>query len=188
MEEKTMHAPAPATEVFRVNYYLGAMLAQGGNLTLEEAVVKFSPTSALDRAMGAKDVEIPYKAIRGMSYSGPLSRSFTIKTEGKVHKFEGAQAKRVWELLAKTLPEKGCVLTPMVEKAPARPPVSVADGLACDGCRMALQPGYAFCPSCGTSVKSVCGACKRSIDPRWAACAFCGVCFNTGATDLPRAA
>ena len=177
-------------ERFRVNYYLGALLAQGGDLWIENATITFCPTSALDRAMGAKNVEIPFQKIRSMNYAGAFSRAFSIKTEDKVHKFEGAQTRKVWELLEKalpnvekTVPAKMAVLPPAPvaplsaplppDAAPAAP-ASVAKGLVCEKCQEPLQPGYSFCPRCAERIKGLCPSCKRSIDPGWTVCAFCG--------------
>lgn len=162
----------PVAEMFRVNYFVGALLAQGGNLWLEESKLVFSPTSAIDRAMGAENVEIPFQSIRGVEYSGVLSRSFNIKTDDKIHKFEGGQAKKVWELLDKVLGQKGLASTTSAKPTTA---------LVCNQCEQSLQPGYSFCPGCGGRLKSTCQACHKAIGPSWVACAFCGAKFNSNA-------
>lgn len=162
----------PVVETFHVNYFVGALLAQGGNLWLEDSKLVFSPTSAIDRAMGAQNVDIPFQTIRGVDYSGSLSRSFSIKTDDKIHKFEGSQAKKVWELLEKALAQKGMAVTSNHKHNSA---------LICAQCEHSLQAGFSYCPYCGTRLKSVCPACHKSIDPNWIACAFCGSKFTSNA-------
>jgi transcription elongation factor Elf1 len=166
----------PVVETFHVNYFVGALLAQGGNLWLEDSKLVFSPTSAIDRAMGAQDVEIPFHTIRGVDYSGPLSRSFNIKTDDKIHKFEGGQAKKVWESLEKVLSQKGLSL-PSHQKHQG--------SLNCPQCEQNLQVGFSFCPHCGIRLKSVCPSCHKAVEASWVACAFCGSKFTPSAQPQP---
>ena len=45
----------------------------------------------------------------------------------------------------------------------------------CAHCGYPLRPGFAFCPSCGMSLKTaVCPACGQKVDSNWRACAYCG--------------
>lgn len=133
----------PTGETFRLNYFVGGMLAYGGNFWIESSRIVFSPTGALDRAMGAKDVEINFTDIISIEYTGALSRTFHIKTGDKAHRFEGSQAKRVWDILQEKMPDKK-VLTGV--SAPASP---------CGQCSRPLQPAFVFCPYCGVRVKSL---------------------------------
>jgi ATP-dependent Clp protease ATP-binding subunit ClpB len=64
----------PKSPIFRINHYVGAVLAQGGNIWLDDSMIVFSPTSAIDRAMGAKDVHIPFQNIQHMEFKGELLR------------------------------------------------------------------------------------------------------------------
>lgn len=169
----------PASEIFRVNYYVNGLLAQGGNLWIDGAKIVFSPTSALDRAMGAKDVEILFPQIESLSFAGNLSRAFNVKTAEKIHKFEGSNARKVWETLEKALPNKGVLPPPSVQP-------KTAAGFCCDQCSGALQPGFLYCPRCAARVKSLCTSCKKSVDPHWSACAFCG--WKFGANSVSKAA
>jgi hypothetical protein len=170
----------PANEIFRLNYYVSGLLAQGGNLWIDDSKIVFSPTSALDRAMGAKNVEIAFQQIRSLDFAGALSRSFNVSTAEKVHKFEGGQAKKVWEVLEKVLPKAGtgaAVIKPVVAFIPPASvpaPAKSTNGFCCGTCSKPLQPGYCYCPHCATPIKSICKSCRRTIDPGWAACAFCG--------------
>jgi predicted RNA-binding Zn-ribbon protein involved in translation (DUF1610 family) len=180
----------PKSEIFRVNYFVAGMLAQGGNVWLDDSKIVFSPTSALDRAMGAKDVEIPFPQIHGLAFKGDLLRTFIIQTTDRHHKFEGSQAKKVWELLNRALkidgilPALPAVQTPAPAPAPPAAPAlaprqtPLFSPLTCDHCAKPLEPGYSFCPSCGTRVKSVCSSCRRAIVSTWAACAWCGWKFS----------
>lgn len=162
--------------IFRVNYYVGAMLAQGGNIWVDEAALIFSPTSTLDRAMGAKDVQINFPEIRAMEFKGDLFRSFTVTTAEKTHKFEGSQAKQIWGILDGAVKAK---------PGPAAGPASAvktagttSTPLVCDHCQKNLEPGFMFCPACSARIKAACPSCHKAPAPQWAACAFCGWKFR----------
>ena len=179
----------PKSEIFRVNYYVGAGLAHGGNIWLENSKLIFSPTSALDRAMGARDVEIPFDRINDLVFKGDLFRTFIIKTTEKVHKFEGSKAKKVWELLDMALKSGGAILAEQSPTsrntepaAPASAPGHMLSStkLLCDHCAKSIEPGFSFCPSCGNRVKIVCSSCHRAIISTWIACAWCGWKFTPG--------
>lgn len=158
--------------IFRINYYVGAVLAQGGNVWLDDSMLVFSPTSAIDRAMGAKDVQIPFDHIEHKEFKGELVRTFVIRTKEKTHKFEGSQAKPVWDLLEKATQHKTGSLSP------AAVPKSSARSLICDHCGKALEPGFGFCPACATRVKAGCPSCHRAVSVQWMACAYCGWKFS----------
>ncbi len=52
---------------------------------------------------------------------------------------------------------------------------STASEQRCAHCGFPLQQGFAFCPSCGMSLKTAsCPACGQKVDPSWSACAYCG--------------
>lgn len=170
----------PITETFRVNYYVGALLAQGGNVRLEESKIVFSPTSALDRAMGATDVSILLADIRSIEGSSGLSKAVRIQTQGKTHKFDGSQIVSFWDTLRKKLPSKVSAQT----VAPVQPVIAAASStaksmpsssvIACHHCNTSLQPGFSFCPHCGVRPKSICPSCQRTFNPAWVSCAYCG--------------
>lgn len=47
--------------------------------------------------------------------------------------------------------------------------------LKCAHCGFPMQPGYAYCPNCGMSLRTaVCPACGQKVDPSWSSCAYCG--------------
>jgi len=54
-------------------------------------------------------------------------------------------------------------------------PVPGSGGQRCAHCGFPLQPGYAFCPGCGMSLRAAkCPACGQKVDSTWKACAYCG--------------
>lgn len=132
----------PKSEIFRLNYYVGAMLAQGGQMWYDDSKIVFSPTSMLDRALGATDVEIPFLKIQAVEFKGELMRMFQVKTADKLHRFHGTQAKKAWEGLSRTLQEVG--MKP-IQKIDAR-------RLACSQCSGQLESNFSFCPFCGARV------------------------------------
>jgi hypothetical protein len=181
------------SEIFRVNYYIGPLLAQGGNIWIDDSKVIFSPTSALDRAMGAGDIEIPFQHISDLVFKGDLLRTFNIKTPEKTHKFEGSQAKKVWALLDQSLKATGsrssapasipasspATTPPLANTAKSVPTQTIPPvSMGCDQCAKPLYPGYSFCPFCGTRIKSVCSSCRRAIVLTWSVCAWCGWKFT----------
>lgn len=59
--------------------------------------------------------------------------------------------------------------------APSSNLLPAASGGKCSHCGFPLGQGYAFCPNCGMSLKTVnCPACGQKVDPAWSACAYCG--------------
>jgi hypothetical protein len=132
------------SQVFHVNYFVGAVLAQGGDLRLEDTKIVFSPTSSIDRALGAKDVEIPLNTIRGVEYAGGLTRTFRIKTDDKTHKFVGQQVEKIWQIL-----QNSSSLKSGIAPSPKTPAT-----LECGKCAGPLKPNFLFCPYCGGSLTS----------------------------------
>ncbi len=119
------------SETFHLNHYVGTMLAQGGDLWFDESKIVFSPTSAIDRALGATDVEINFGKIQGVEFKGDLTKFFLIKTDNKIHRFHGRQAEIAWESINKVLAVKGIKT------------------LSCTQCSAKLEPVFVFCPYCG---------------------------------------
>jgi hypothetical protein len=130
----------PKSEIFRINYYVGAVLAQGGNIWIDDSMIVFSPTSAIDRAMGAKDVQISFDRIKALEFKGELMRTFTVSTGDKIHKFEGSQARRVWDVLEKTVPNKNSLA------------IKGQSVLKCAECRKDVAAHWFFCAFCGTKL------------------------------------
>lgn len=44
----------------------------------------------------------------------------------------------------------------------------------CTKCGAVIQPGFAFCPRCGSGIVPVCPQCHRAAQPGWSHCAWCG--------------
>lgn len=64
---------------------------------------------------------------------------------------------------------------PEVVNAPNANAMPTTSGKKCSHCGFALEQGFAFCPNCGMSLKTVnCPACGQKVDPAWSACAYCG--------------
>jgi predicted amidophosphoribosyltransferase len=52
---------------------------------------------------------------------------------------------------------------------------AAASEAKCSHCGFPLGQGFAFCPNCGMSLKTMnCPACGQKADPTWSACAYCG--------------
>ena len=63
---------------------------------------------------------------------------------------------------------------------------ATAAGRGCTRCGFALQPGFAFCPSCGMSLRAdTCPSCGRGVDTSWRTCPGCGA--QLGASAAPSA-
>ncbi len=59
--------------------------------------------------------------------------------------------------------------------APQANAMPASSGQRCAHCGFPLGQGFAFCPNCGTSLKTAeCSACGQKVDPNWSACAYCG--------------
>ena len=44
----------------------------------------------------------------------------------------------------------------------------------CTTCGLAMRPGFAYCPGCGSAMAPVCTKCQRVSEQGWSHCAFCG--------------
>jgi RNA polymerase subunit RPABC4/transcription elongation factor Spt4 len=44
----------------------------------------------------------------------------------------------------------------------------------CPKCATLVRANFAFCPNCGTQLRTACPNCRRPIEPGWKSCAFCG--------------
>src|SRR5258708_1592387 len=121
----------PNAQKFHLNYYVGAMLAQGGDMWLDGTKIIFSPTISIDRALAATDVEIHLDKIKEAEYKGDVRRWFHVQTTDKVHKFQGTQAKEAWDYLKKVLRVK----TPSVNTNKS----TVGGTLACHECAKPIE-------------------------------------------------
>ena len=44
----------------------------------------------------------------------------------------------------------------------------------CPKCATIVRANFAFCPNCGTQLRTACPNCRRPVEPGWKTCAFCG--------------
>jgi len=44
----------------------------------------------------------------------------------------------------------------------------------CSRCGHPMNPGFAFCPGCGSNILPACPSCHRTLQPGWTHCAWCG--------------
>lgn len=164
----------------RINYYVGAILAQGGEVHLENNKIVFSPTSALDRALGASDISIDFKDVQGIEYKGDLSKTLRVKTEDRIHRFMGSQASKLAALLEEDLKRHGITFSTSADenkgsKENATPSAVVSQiVLKCSRCDKSLRSDFAFCPYCQAPVRDICSVCRHATETDWKACAFCG--------------
>jgi RNA polymerase subunit RPABC4/transcription elongation factor Spt4 len=62
-------------------------------------------------------------------------------------------------------------------------PVAPAALRVCAHCGYPLQAGFAYCPNCGMSLRTVtCPSCEQAVDPAWKVCPFCGAALRASAT------
>lgn len=78
----------------------------------------------------------------------------------------------LWLLLAIFIPNLIGVVLYMFLRDPLPKP--------CLSCNEAVRPGFAFCPSCGATLKPACPSCKKPIESDWMACAYCGTKLGPG--------
>ncbi len=53
-------------------------------------------------------------------------------------------------------------------------PIVVPSATACPHCKGPIQPDFAVCPNCGTSLKHTCPTCKKQVQSAWKHCPYCG--------------
>ena len=64
---------------------------------------------------------------------------------------------------------------PVAQSEPDKEAMVAPGQKRCTHCNFPLQNDFAFCPSCGMSLRpAVCPACGQKIQPGWGACAYCG--------------
>lgn len=172
---------------FKVTYYVGLMLAQGGSLVIKEDCLLFAPRS-IERAMGAVDVTIPYDRIKLAEVTGTITETLVVRTAEKPHKFVGGDLYKIADTINAALeayqqrrPAGPTVSQPLpastnhasavpVEKkeTPPRPASNL-----CPACQQAVETGFNFCPSCQASLRKSCPACHRPANPGWKFCPAC---------------
>ena len=177
---------------FKMTYYVGVMLAQGGVLSIKPEEIIFAPNS-IERAMGATDTVIPYEKIKLVDITGTITESLMIRTLEKAHRFVGGNVNKIKDQVNEAIQsyQSGHPL-PVVEMSsslsqpqpsiPSTPePLIVASSsktLAssrhCPGCSFDIRPEFHYCPACKKELIPSCLTCHRTLDPSWSYCAFCG--------------
>ena len=72
----------------------------------------------------------------------------------------------MWTLLAIFLPDAIGIILYFILRDPM--PVT------CPHCSTKVLSKFAFCPSCGTSLKPTCPQCGQAVEPMWSNCGHCG--------------
>ena len=62
------------------------------------------------------------------------------------------------------------------ETARLYPPISTSTAASnlCPSCRRGVVTGFAYCPHCGSKMKTECQNCKKPISDDWQLCPYCG--------------
>ena len=171
---------------FKVTYYVGVMLAQGGTLTVREDSLFFAP-SALERAMGAEDVAVPYDQIKTVEIKGTITESLMVRTKEKAYRFVGSDLDKILNLTNRAI--QACPSKPKLETAAKSmsAPKSEADTQTfsthhsqviaqedqCPSCSKTILPEFNFCPNCKAAIRASCKSCHRKIESEWKYCVFC---------------
>ncbi|MBK7971955.1 MAG: zinc ribbon domain-containing protein [Deltaproteobacteria bacterium] len=131
----------------RVNLFVSRLLTQSGLLHVTNRRVSFTPIGVLDRAMGARDLQLPVEAIEGIETSGSLDRRTRIRARNAQLLILGELPEAFVATLRRALAAKGLLLS--VTEAPRSGHGS--HPLAhCTSCTRPIDPAVGFCPHCGT--------------------------------------
>src|SRR5579885_1361266 len=79
---------------YKLTYYVGAMLAHGGVLSILDNRLVFAPR-AFERTMGATDTVIPFEQIKMVEVSGTITESLMVRTLEKAHRFVGSDPYKI---------------------------------------------------------------------------------------------
>lgn len=155
---------------FHVNYYIGAILVESGELRMSGTHIIFKPTGVIERLMASKEVVIALADIIAYEYTGGLFRTVRIQTREKIYKFEGSATSKFGDVLLNLLPNKAA-------KKPSKVQVltpTITQKYACSECSFVAQPGIRYCPRCGAPPKNACQKCRFLLDTSWIFCVYCG--------------
>lgn len=175
---------------FKVTYYVGAMLAQGGVLEVRADGVVFAPR-ALERAMGAVDVVIPFDKIKMVEVSGTITEFLFIRTYEKAHRFVGSDLYNIRDVIhtalqsyqmknpanvltAEPAQNSVSIQAQQTTEAPSTSTPKPENSSQCPACSKVIQPEFNFCPFCQKSLKPVCPKCGEPVQSEWKFCASCG--------------
>ena len=179
------------TSEFKVTYYVGVMLAQGGILKIMDDHLLFVPRN-IEKAMGATDVEIPYDQIKMVEVTGTITEFLMVRTAPKAHKFVGGDLQKVCDRITEALNhhkpshsagDRSSDSVPKesrqeLEKRIQAQSEKTGSISSCPSCFKVLKTDYNFCPACGTGIRKVCTACRHGMESNWKHCAFCGTAVS----------
>ena len=161
-----------AVSEFKVTYYVGVMLAQGGVLKIMEDHLLFVPRN-IEKAMGASDVEIPFEEIKLVEVTGAITESLMVRTQEKPHRFVGSSLEKVAEQINGALARFNVSSPAASRPSQTSKPSSSANAASsqektgslnsCPSCFKMIKQDYNFCPACGTSIKKVCATWRWPI-------------------------
>lgn len=157
-------------QIFHVNYYVAALLSQGGDLKLNDARILFTPTSPIDSAIFGNEVMIQLETIWAYEVVGGISRTVRIKAKDRIYKFEGSEAVAFGQALYKKIPKK--LIRPESVVKPLHP--IIGPQYSCEECTEVLKPGIKFCTRCGKPPRNACLNCRALLDTNWLYCGYCG--------------
>jgi len=173
---------------FKMTYYKGAMLAQGGNLIVRADAVVFAP-GTIERAVGAEDTVVPYEKIKMVEITGTITESLMVRTQEKAHRFVGSELYKIRDKIDAAIQSAyasrpAAALAQAPAAAPAPPKVMAAPSQAapkdregfsgqCSSCFKNLNAAYNYCPFCKTVVKKSCPECFRGLEAAWKFCPNC---------------
>lgn len=177
------------TSQYKMTYYVGAMLAHGGLLTIKEDCLVFSP-GTLERAMGATDTAIPFTEIKLVEVTGTITESLMVRTQQKSHRFVGSEPYKIRDKISSAIhnayqqrSSSGAAVSqgqpPASSAAPRAPSVAAAPTEKteaqgkCSACAKAVRSEFNFCPFCQAVLKASCAKCYKPVEREWKFCAFC---------------
>lgn len=182
---------------FKMTYYIGAMLAQGGILTIKENSLVFFP-GTIEKAVGAQDTIIPFEKIKMVEVTGTITESLMIRTMEKAHRFVGSDLYKIRDIINSMLAnyqpqhpvdagsaevqllkiESSATQVPVRANTQtvgtAQTPKVSASPKKCPSCSGQISPEFHFCPFCKAVLSACCPGCHRSVTTGWKFCAFCG--------------
>ena len=131
----------------RVNLFVSRLITQSGTLHLTNRRLSFTPIGVLDRAMGARVVQVPLDHIEGLETSGQLDRRTRIRARNMQLLLLGELPEAFVSSLRTTLASRGTLLS--VAEAP-RSFFTPSTLRHCGSCSRPIDPVVGFCTHCGT--------------------------------------
>jgi len=178
---------------FKVTYYVGTMLAQGGVLIIDNHRLLFVP-GIIERKLGADDEEILFENIKMVEVTGVITESLIVRTQKKAHRFVGSDLSNVsniinnavnsYQMSNPTSRVRSPVATSSHQTAPRAAPSPQTETPTpttqkteflkqCSSCHKGIRNDFNFCPHCSSVIQPSCSVCHKYVEPSWKFCAFC---------------